>query len=169
MHESPVRVLFLCTHNSARSQLAEALLNERGRGRFEAGSAGTKPAAGVNPYAIEELKRRGIDWRGGRPKSIDEIAAERWDIAITVCDDARETCPILPGRVSAHWGMFDPGTVESAEDAKRAAFREAADVLTDRIERLLALRLDELDETGLRRELSAIGEVEAAGRRERGR
>ena len=107
----PVRVLFLCTQNSARSQMAEALLNERGGGRFEAGSAGTAPAPRVNPYAVQELKRRGIEWQTRRPKALEEVADEPWDIAITVCDHARETCPILPGRVSAHWGVFDPASV----------------------------------------------------------
>jgi arsenate reductase len=156
-----VRVLFLCTQNSARSQMAEALLRERGRGRFEAGSAGTAPASRVNPNAVEELKRRGIDWSRGRPKTIAEVADERWDIAITVCDNAREACPILPGRVSAHWGIADPASVAGDDDAKRRAFRRAADVLEQRIERLLSLRVEALDEAALRRELAAIGAAEA--------
>jgi arsenate reductase (thioredoxin) len=160
--ERPVRVLFLCTQNSARSQMAEALLKERGRGRIEAGSAGTSPAARVNPYAVEELKRRGIDWSGGRPRSVDDVADERWDIAITVCDNARETCPILPGRMSAHWGVFDPAAVAGDDGVKRAAFRAAAEVLDRRIDRLLSLQLGQLDEAALRRELAAIGEEEAA-------
>src|SRR5688572_580450 len=156
----PVRVLFLCTQNSARSQMAEALLNERGAGRFEAGSAGTAPAPHVNPYAVQELKRRGIEWQTGRPKALDEVADERWDIAITVCDNARETCPILPGHVSAHWGVFDPAAAPGDDAAKRAAFQQAADVLAERIDRLLSLRVHDLDGGELRRELMSIGRTE---------
>jgi|SRR5919201_4405601 arsenate reductase len=160
MGPQPVRVLFLCTQNSARSQMAEALLRERGRGRFEAGSAGTAPAPRVNPNAVEQLKRRGIDW-SGRPKTIAEVADERWDIAITVCDNAREAYPILPGRVSAHWGIADPASVGGDDDARRHAFRHAADVLEERIEQLLSLRVEALDEAALRRELAAISAAEA--------
>jgi arsenate reductase len=163
--DDPVRVLFLCTHNSARSQLAEALLNERGRGRFEAGSAGTSPTTRVNPYAVQELKRRGIDWQRSRPKALEEVADERWDIAITVCDNARETCPILPGHVSAHWGVFDPAAVSGDDAAKQAAFQQAADILAERIERLLSLPVKELDAAALRQELFAIGEAARAEER----
>ncbi|MDE3150865.1 MAG: arsenate reductase ArsC [Gemmatimonadota bacterium] len=134
----PLGVLFLCTGNSARSQIAEALLATRGGGRFRVGSAGTRPAAAVNPGAIEVLRAHGIDWSGHRPKTIDEIQHESWDLVITVCDHAKESCPVFPGRPAyEHWGMPDPAAVEDP-DARRAAFRETYEALSRRIEALLA-------------------------------
>src|SRR5687768_661865 len=94
----PLRLLFLCTGNSARSQIAEALLQQKGRGRFIAGSAGSRPAAAVNPLAIAVLEEHGIPWRGHTPKSVDDVLGERWDFVITVCDRAKESCPIFPGK-----------------------------------------------------------------------
>src|SRR4051812_40628203 len=101
----PLRVLILCTGNSARSQMAEAVLNAKGRGRFIAESAGSKPAGRVNPFAVEALREAGIDWRGRQPRGVDGLEKEAWDIVITVCDRAKEACPYFPGQpVLAHWG-----------------------------------------------------------------
>ena len=138
MDTRPVGVLFLCTGNSARSQIAEALLATMGAGRFRAGSAGTRPAERVNPGAIDVLREHGIDWTGRRPRTIDEIQAQRWDLVITVCDDAKEACPVFPGHPTfAHWGMPDPAAVEDA-DARREAFRKTYEAMAGKIERFLS-------------------------------
>ncbi len=106
-----IRVLFVCTHNSARSQLAEALLDRLGGDGFEAHSAGTA-ATRVNPYAIRVLAEQGIDWTGATSKAIDGFLGQRFDHVITVCDQARETCPVFPGSTSTlHWGLDDPSDV----------------------------------------------------------
>jgi len=136
----PFRLLFLCTGNSARSQMAEALLNAKGKGRFEAASAGSRPAAKVNPYALATLREFNIPWSGHPPRSIDGLEREHWDFVVTVCDRAKEACPIFPGQpVLAHWGMPDPAEAEGDDVAKRAAFRNAFLDLSRRIDLLLAL------------------------------
>lgn len=141
----PPSVLFLCTGNSARSQIAEALLTSHSRGRFRAGSAGVRPAAVVNPFAVETLRERGIDWTGHAPKTIDAIAHQRWDLVITVCENAKESCPIFPGHpVFAHWDMADPAEVDGEDSKKREAFRLTALLLAQRIDLLLALPLETL-------------------------
>lgn len=133
----PIGVLFLCTGNSARSQIAEALLAVKGAGRFRAGSAGTKPATRVNPGAIAVLREHGIEWTGRRPKTIDEIRDQPWDLVITVCDNAKETCPVFPGHPAfAHWGMPDPAAVEDGA-ARTRAFRETYRMLEEKIEGFL--------------------------------
>lgn len=133
-------VLFLCTGNSARSQIAEALLATRGKGRFIAGSAGVHPAKQVNPFAVEILRDLGIDWSGRVPKTLDDVRSTHWDFVITVCDRAKESCPIFPGNPTfAHWGMEDPAEVEGSDATKRAAFRSTAVRLARRIDLLLAL------------------------------
>lgn len=153
-----MRVLFLCTGNSARSQIAEALLTTKRDPRLEAGSAGTAPAPRVNPFAIEELKRRGIDWSHARPRTVDDAMKERWDIVITVCDSARESCPVFPGRpVTAHWGVPDPAAVIGDDLTRRRAFQEAALVLGRRIDLLVALPLERLEALALSQKLKAIG------------
>lgn len=142
----PLGVLFLCTGNSARSQIAEALLATKGRGRFRVGSAGTKPAERVNPGAIAVLRDHGIDWSGRRPKTIDEVQEQPWDLVITVCDNAKESCPVFPGRPAfAHWGMPDPADVEP-DEARARAFRETYQVLSRRVDLLLALPLEKLEQ-----------------------
>jgi protein-tyrosine-phosphatase len=93
----PLRVLFLCTRNAARSQIAEALLQKKERARFEAGSAGALPASAVNPLAVQVLREHGIQWSGARPKGLEAVLDQPWDFVITVCDRARETCPSFPG------------------------------------------------------------------------
>src|SRR5689334_8643056 len=105
-----MRLLFLCTGNSARSQMAEAILNHKGQGRWRAESAGSHPAAQVNPLAVATLKEHGVPWRGHAPRGVDGLERERWDFVITVCDNAKESCPVFPGHPArAHWGMPDPG------------------------------------------------------------
>ena len=159
----PLRVLILCTGNSARSQMAEAILNQKGRGRFTAESAGSQPAARVNPYAIEALQEAGIDWKGRRPRGVDDLGSRSWDIVITVCDRAKEACPIFPGQPAlAHWGMEDPASVEGDDDTKRRAFREALQLISRRVDLMLALPVEKLERLALQERLRAIGEEESS-------
>ena len=119
----PIRVLFVCTHNSARSQIAEALLQRYGGANFEVHSAGTQATA-VNPYAVRVLGELGIDWSHARSKIIDEFLQQQFDYVITVCDRARATCPVFPGSAnSLHWGLDDPSEVEGTDEQKLAAFQ----------------------------------------------
>lgn len=137
---APLSVLFLCTGNSARSQIAEAILSNRGGDRFRVGSAGVHPAAEVNPFAVAALREFGIDWSGKHPKTVDSVMGEHWDLVITVCDRAKESCPILPGHPTyAHWGLDDPAAVEGDDATKRAAFRLTTLDLSRRIDLLLAV------------------------------
>lgn len=153
---APLRVLVLCTANSARSQIAEALLRHCARGRVEAGSAGASPAATVHPAAVSVLGKHGVPTTGLRPKATGELLGRRWDLAITVCDQAREACPVLPGAtVSAHWGMPDPARAVGAGEAE--AFEEAFRTLRRRIDAFLALPLEELDPAALTKALAGIG------------
>jgi protein-tyrosine-phosphatase/N-acetylglutamate synthase-like GNAT family acetyltransferase len=134
----PIRVLFLCTHNSARSQLAEALLAHEGSGRFLARSAGTERTR-VNPYAVRVLAERGIDWSGARSKVLTEFLGEPWDYVITVCDRARQACPIFPGATTTlHWGLADPSEVEGTDEERLAAFRRTADEVSYRLASFVA-------------------------------
>ena len=150
------RVLVLCTGNSARSQIAEALLAARGAGRIEASSAGSRPAARVNPGAIAILREHGIAWEGRTPRSVDDVAGERFDLVITVCDDARDACPVFPGAAArVHWGLPDPAA-EMEPEAARRAFRETYDALERRVDALLALPLERLDAAALRARTAAI-------------
>ena len=153
-----LRVLFLCTGNSARSQMAEAILNAQGRGRFHAESAGSRPAARVNPFALETLREWKTEWGGRSPRSVDGLEREHWDFVITVCDRAKESCPIFPGQpVVAHWGMPDPAEVAGDDATKRAAFRDAFLLLRRRIELLLALPIESLERMALEARVRAIG------------
>jgi arsenate reductase (thioredoxin) len=153
-----LRVLFVCTGNSARSQMAEAALNQRGGGRFVAESAGSEPAARVNPLALDALRDAGIRWEGHPPRGLENLEREEWDIVITVCDHARESCPVFPGRpVVAHWGMTDPAAVEGDPERKRHAFREALQLINRRLDHLLALRSGPLDRHVLQHHLRDIG------------
>jgi len=121
--DSPIRVLFVCTHNSARSQIAEALLARYGGPDFEVHSAGTE-ATRVNPFAVSVLTELDIDWSGARSKVITEFLDQEFDYVITVCDRARETCPVFPGSQNTlHWGLDDPSEVEGTDEQKLAAFR----------------------------------------------
>ncbi len=154
----PFRLLFLCTGNSARSQMAEAILNERGGGRFEAHSAGSQPAARVNPLAIDALRRAGVAWHGHPPRTVAGLEREPWDFVITVCDKAREACPIFPGQpVLAHWGMEDPAEAEGSDEERARAFNVARQLITRRIDLLLALPLEKLERLALESRVRAIG------------
>ncbi len=153
------RVLFLCTGNSARSQMAEALVNWKGRGRFHAESAGSSPADRVNPHAIETLREYHTPWRGRAPRSIDGLEREPWDFVVTVCDRAKESCPIFPGQpIMAHWGMADPALVAGDDATKRAAFKDAFLLLSRRIDLLLALPVEKLERLALEARVRAIGD-----------
>lgn len=155
---SPMRILILCTGNSARSQIAEALLAAKGGARVVAASAGSRPAAVVNPFAVAVLAEVGIDWQGKRPRGMDGLESEPWDFVITVCDRAKESCPYFPGQpMLAHWGMPDPAEVEGSDEAKRAAFRDTFVTLSRRIDLLLALPVDKLERLVLEARVKDIG------------
>jgi arsenate reductase len=133
----PTRVLFVCTGNSARSQMAEALLNHAGDGQFAAFSAGTV-AKGVKPYTIRVLAEVGIDWSGARSKSTDEFLGRPFDYVITVCDSARQTCPYFPGGThKSHWDLPDPAEVEGTDAEKLDAFRTSRDAIELRVRELV--------------------------------
>jgi protein-tyrosine-phosphatase len=154
----PFRLLFLCTGNSARSQMAEALLNQKGKGHFHAESAGSRPAAQVNPYAIAALGRAGIAWSGHAPRGMDGLERESWDFVVTVCDRAKESCPIFPGQpIMAHWGMDDPADAEGTDEQKARAFDQARLILSRRIDLLLALPIEKLERLALESRVKAIG------------
>jgi arsenate reductase len=155
-------VLFICTGNSARSILAEGLLNEISRGRFKAYSAGSQPRGEVNPFALQELQRLGIPTDGFRSKSWEEFArlgAPEMDFVFTVCDQAAgEVCPVWPGQpMTAHWGMPDPAAVEGSDEVKEKAFRAAAVTMKRRLELMLALPMASLDQLAVHREVKDIG------------
>ena len=158
----PYNVLFLCTGNSARSIIAEALLNALGGERFRGFSAGSHPAGQVNPMALRVLQEAGVRARDARSKSWDEFAVEGAppiDFVITVCDNAaHETCPVFPGQpVAAHWGVPDPAAVQGSEEARRAAFAETLRVLRRRVQELTSLPFDSVDRIALRSALREIG------------
>jgi arsenate reductase (thioredoxin) len=157
--ERTLRVLFVCTGNSARSQMAEAALNQRGGGRFVAESVGSEPAAQVNQFALDALRDAGIKWQGHSPRGLDALEREGWDIVITVCDHAREACPVFPGHpVVAHWGMADPAAVEGDPERKRHAFREALQLINQRLNLLLALPTAPFDRSMLQHLVRDIGQ-----------
>ncbi len=156
---TPLRVLFVCTGNAARSQMAEALLGQLGAGRFEAASAGSHPANQVSRFAVETLREHGIAWDRRRPRPVTDVEDEHWDVVITVCDHAREHCPVFYGAlVRAHWGMPDPAGIED-EEARRAAFRDTFDTLRRRLERFVALPFDEPDREILAQAIQRLGDT----------
>ena len=150
-------VLVLCTGNSARSQIAEALLQTRGAGRIAASSAGSHPAARVNPYAVETLRAHGIPWEGRTPQHLDAVADAHQDLVITVCDNARDACPFLPGAATVHWGLRDPAE-ETAPEAARRAFEETFVALDRRVHALLALPVESFDAATLAAEARRVHE-----------
>jgi arsenate reductase (thioredoxin) len=155
-------VLFLCTGNSARSIIAESLLNTLGKGKFRAFSAGSFPKGEVHPLAVELLKRSNLPTENLRSKSWDEFAAPGappLDLIFTVCDSAAgEVCPVWPGKpITAHWGIADPAAADGTDAEKAFAFRKAFRELETRIKLLLSLRLDSLDRMALHARLSEIG------------
>jgi arsenate reductase len=136
---SPIRVLFVCTGNSARSIMAEALLRRHGGDRFEVHSAGTQPK-GVNPLTLRVLAEAGIDASWARSKSVGDYAGQSFDYVITVCDQARQTCPVFPGAHAAmHWGYEDPADAGGTEDERLDVFRRVFTALGDRIARFAAM------------------------------
>ncbi|MDE2085927.1 MAG: arsenate reductase ArsC [Xanthomonadaceae bacterium] len=162
MHTEPCNVLFLCTGNSARSVMAEALLNVLGQGRFKAYSAGSFPSGKVQPMAARLAEAFGYH-EPLRSKSWDEFSAAgapQMDFIITVCDNAAgEVCPIWPGQpVTAHWGVPDPVAVDGTEEARQRAFQSAWMMLRRRVELLLALPVEKLDRMSVRQALCAIGQ-----------
>jgi protein-tyrosine-phosphatase len=157
-------VLFLCTGNSARSIMAEAILNREGKGRFRAFSAGSHPKGEVNPYTLRLLERLNYDTRGARSKSWDEFAREGapdMDFVFTVCDDAAgEVCPVWPGQpMTAHWGVPDPASVTGSDAEKAAAFADIYRMLSTRISVFVSLPIASLDRLTLQRRLDAIGKA----------
>ena len=155
-----LNVLFLCTGNTARSVIAEALLRHLGRGRFNAYSAGSHPKGHIHPRTLELLAAKGIDASGFRSKNWDEFARADvpMDIIITVCDNAAgEMCPVWPGRpTTAHWGVADPAAVSGSEEDERRAFERAYEQLRRHIEKLVALSPRELQPASLRHALEKI-------------
>ena len=161
-------VLFLCTGNSARSIIAEAVLRQAGAARFRSYSAGSHPAGRVNPYALEYLRANRMPTDGLRSKSWDEFAqtgAPPLDFVFTVCDNAAgEACPVWPGQpMTAHWGVPDPAAVEGSDDDKRKAFAETGRILTNRIRLFASLPLAKLDRLSLANALRDIGRTASNG------
>lgn len=162
----PLNVLFLCTGNSARSIMAEAILSRLGKGRFRAYSAGSHPKGSVNPHALRLLQELGYDTATLRSKSWDEFAklgAPCFDLVITVCDDAAEACPVWPGQpTSVHWGIPDPAATTGAPAEIARAFQQAYRLLYQRIEALTALPIAALDAQALQEKLREIGRMPGA-------
>ena len=162
--DKPVNVLFLCTHNSARSIIAEALLRDIGKGRFSAYSAGSAPGTAPNPLALETIRRLHLSSDGLGSKGWDEFAVEGapvMDFIITVCDDAAgEVCPVWPGHpMTAHWGVEDPSRFEGTDDDKRRKFALVAAILKHRIELFASLPLAKLDRLALEARVREIGKA----------
>jgi len=171
MADRPYNVLFVCTGNSARSLIAEAILNREGMGRFHAYSAGSHPKGEAHPYTIELLKRLNHDVSRARSKSWDEFAvpgAPKLDFVFTVCDQAAaEECPYWPGQpMTAHWGMHDPAAVDGNEAERRLAFSEAYRMLRNRISIFVSLPMGQLDKLALQKRLDAIGKAESEAKAE---
>jgi arsenate reductase (thioredoxin) len=167
MADRPYNVLFLCTGNSARSIIGEAILNKLGQGNFRAYSAGSQPKGKINPNTIHLLQSLGYDTSGYRSKSwleFTEWNAPRFDFVFTVCDSAgSETCPIWPGKpVSAHWGIADPAEANGTPAEIALAFNEAYRLLNQRIGIFTALPLRSLDELSLQNKLREIGDMEGS-------
>ena len=165
-------VLFLCTGNSARSIMAEAILNFKGRPNFTAYSAGSHPSGTVRPEALRQLESAHVPAQGARSKSWEEFSqpgAPQLDFVITVCDNAaREVCPVWPGQpISAHWGVPDPAAVVGSDADKERAFRDAFFRLDRRIGLFLCLPLASLDNLALKKELDNIGQASTQGTPER--
>ena len=158
----PYNILVLCTGNSARSIMGEALFNTMGAGRFQAYSAGSHPCGKVNPFAIEQVRALGYPVEGLRSKSWDEFAqpgAPEMDFVVTVCDKAAgEICPLWPGQpVTAHWGFPDPVAVEGTDEEKRAAFAQTLRQIQRRVQLFLSLPLETLDRMAIESRMRAIG------------
>ena len=165
--DNPFNVLFLCTGNSARSIMAEVILNRAGQGKFQAYSAGSQPKGRIHPYALELLHRLNYDVRGLRSKSWEQSAragAPTLDFVFTVCDNAAaEVCPVWPGQpMTAHWGIPDPAEATGTEAEVRLAFADALRMLANRINIFISLPIRSLDQLALQRRLDAIGKTKDA-------
>jgi arsenate reductase len=165
MENKIYNVLFLCTGNSARSIMAEKMMEYWGKGKFKAYSAGSHPSGKVNPFAIQLLQSRGLSTEGLRSKSWDEFAVEgapQFDFIFTVCDNAAgETCPVWLGHpMTAHWGVEDPAAVEGTDEEKLQAFRRIASYLENRIKLFTSIPLEKLDNMRIKQELDAIGKTQ---------
>jgi len=163
----PLNVLFLCTGNSARSIMAEAILNRAGQGKFKAYSAGSQPKGRVHPYTLDLLRKLHYDVSDTRSKSWLEFAqpgAPKLDFVFTVCDNAAgEACPVWPGQpMTAHWGVPDPAEATGTEAEIRFAFADALRMLTNRINIFVSLPLDKIDKMSLQKRLDAIGKTSDA-------
>jgi protein-tyrosine-phosphatase len=170
MSDAPMNVLFLCTHNSCRSVIAEAILNKLGAGKFKAYSAGSQPKGKINERALKLLQSLGHDTSGFRSKSWDEFTkpgAPSFDFIFTVCDDAaEETCPLWPGHpTTAHWGIADPSRLQGTEAEIAAAFADTYRMLNARIGIFVSLPLRKLETLSLAAKLRDIGRMEGATQR----
>jgi arsenate reductase len=164
MSDQTYNILFLCTGNSARSIMAEALVTTMGKGRFQGYSAGSHPGGSVNPFAVEQIKPTGYPLDKLRSKSWDEFAlpgAPQMDFIITVCDNAAgETCPYWPGHpLTAHWGFEDPAAAAGTDEQKRAVFHKVFRQIMARMQIFVGLPLHTLEKSALQREIKAIGEA----------
>ncbi len=164
MDDKVYHILFLCTHNSARSLMAEAILNHlaAGKDRFRAYSAGSHPSGKPNPFALEQIQRAGLPIEGLRSKDWDEFAqpgAPQMDFVFTVCDNAaNEVCPVWSGQpMTAHWGLPDPAAVAGSDEQKRRAFADTFRALSHRIGIFTNLPMDQLDRLSLQQKLKEIG------------
>ena len=162
MDKQVYNVLFVCTGNSARSIIAEAIMNNEAHGRFKAYSAGSHPTGKVNPFALEALRDLRIPTDGFRSKSWEEFSrpdSPQLDFVFTVCDQAAgEQCPFWPGQpMTAHWGLPDPAAFEGGDDEKRKRFRDTAVTLKRRIDLMLSLPIESLDSMSLQHEIKDIG------------
>jgi len=161
--QRPYNILILCTGNSARSIIGEALFNTMGAGRFRAFSAGSHPTGKINPFAVEQVRSLGYPVEKLRSKSWDEFAqpgAPELDFVITVCDKAAgEVCPLWPGHpVTAHWGFPDPGAVQGSDEQKRAIFALTLRQMRNRVQLFLSLPLEALDRMSIEKKMRAIGQ-----------
>ena len=166
MNTKTYNILFLCTGNSARSIMAEALMNHLSRSRFHAYSAGSHPADAANLFALELLRRKGLPTDNLRSKNWDEFAqpgAPQMDFVITVCDKAAgEVCPVWPGQpMTAHWGFEDPAATQGPDETKRKLFEKVFIEIARRIELMLALPLDKLDRLALQKKVREIGRAQS--------
>ena len=166
MSENVFNVLFLCSANSARSIIAEVILNQIGKGRFRGYSAGSHPRGEVHPMTLQVLQSQGYDTSELRSKSWEEFArpdAPQMDFVFTVCDlIAGETCPVWPGQpLTAHWGFADPVKVEGSEQRRLAAFSQTQNQILNRLRLFLSLPLDKLDRLAIKHEIDRIGQTPA--------
>ena len=162
--DEPIRVLFVCTGNSARSQMAEAILRRRGGERFDVASAGTDPR-GVHPLTVRALAEAGIDVSGAHSRSIEEFLGQEFDYVVTVCDQAREACPVFPGAArSLHWGYDDPVLAQGTDEERLEAFRRTLAQIGERIGQFIPIALRERERTSPRTGRRARSPQRSTGR-----